>query len=219
MLAFGILAALMMRGQDGQGRTVRSSQLRSMLWLANYNFAAALNLAETFPPFNQEAVYNPLLNLYKCSDGKWVTAGVAEADKYWDLFCNTIGAPHLSTDPTLRTLEDRYAKRKELIAELSKIFATRTRDEWLTELRSAGLWAGPVFTVDEVIDDEHVQAEGSFKTYSNGTRLVTPPFDIEGWSPPVTSAPEFGGSTDEVLRSLGISEDELSRLRIDGVIW
>jgi crotonobetainyl-CoA:carnitine CoA-transferase CaiB-like acyl-CoA transferase len=90
-------------------------------------------------------------------------------------------------------------------------------------LGERGIWAGPVHSYEEVLDDPQVAHNGSFVTYTHPTEgeVTTPGFAFRmSATPPAVSlpAPTAGEHTAEVLAGLGLDADEIRQLVDDGVV-
>jgi len=101
---------------------------------------------------------------------------------------------------------------------------TRTPEDAAAELLAAGIPAAPVVPAYTLVDDPHLQARGFFQPLDHpdvGTQdYPTWPLHLSGgptltWRGP---APTLGQHTADVLREIGVSEDELDRLRTECVI-
>ena len=102
----------------------------------------------------------PIYN-YETADGRrfWIVG--LEVDRHWPGLCRVIGRTDWLDDDRYRTARDRFINARELIAELDKIFATRSLDEWASEfaLEPDFFWS-PVNSPDDVIADEQFYAAG-----------------------------------------------------------
>jgi crotonobetainyl-CoA:carnitine CoA-transferase CaiB-like acyl-CoA transferase len=222
MIAFGILAALVLRGQTGHGTVVRTSQLLSMMWLQNFDLFVTANCGKSFEPFDRRSA-SPHMNIYRCSDDKWLAAGLTVLDDstaltQWGIFCRTIARPDLAELSRYQTSDRRYRHRRALIKELDDSFARRPRSFWLRKLRSAGIWVSAVNSLRDVAKDPHVRAEGYLMPTEAGLRVVRPPFELDDWTPTLRSAPDLGAASMEILGSLGLTDKEAASLRGKGVV-
>ena len=108
---------------------------------------------------------------------------------------------------------------------LRAIFKTRTRDEWIAELADIDACVGPVYGIDEALNDQHAQARGmsvtggpvgetgaSFRTLPGFPRISG--VENEQRYPP----PELGEHTSELLLELGYSEAEIGEFKAGGVV-
>lgn len=213
MVAFGAVAAVQARDRTDRAQFVESSQVQSMMWLQFYNFAAAANLGRTF---DAHAAKSPLVTVYECADGAWIAIGLLRADTQWPTLCEIFGREEVALDPRFDSEVQRDLHRDELDAFMREQFLRRPRDEWLDPLRDAGIWCGPVNSVEDLVDDDHVRAEGYITTVDNGLTMVGTPFGVDDM--PKRGAPAYAAETSEVLAELGYSDEEIVQLNLSDVV-
>jgi formyl-CoA transferase len=140
------------------------------------------------------------------SDGH-LTIG-ANNQKLWHILCSVLDAPELEHDPRFSDNNRRMDNRAALVAELERRFVSKTTDEWVELLLSAGVPAGPIRNYEQVLrDDPHVKARHmvtSFEHPVEGTTAVLGPAIKLSRTPArvVTPPPLLGQHTDEVLAEL-----------------
>ena len=109
-------------------------------------------------------------------------------------------------------------------AECGQIIAETFRSQpysyWVDRLQTLeGQWA-PVQGPLEILDDPQMAANGyiSHVTDSAGIerRLVANPVQFDEKPPETRRGPLFAEHTDEVLRELGRTEDEIIAMKIEG---
>ena len=102
-----------------------------MIALQGLNLACRNIMGTEFRRNTRENAFNPLWNHYRCADGKWLTLGMLQADRYWKDLCNTLGLPELIDDPRFKEISVRGKNCKALVAIFDKVFITKPRDEWM----------------------------------------------------------------------------------------
>lgn len=158
----------------------------------------------------------PCYRIYPAADG-WLAVGALEP-QFWAALCNAIERPDLTGDAF--ALGDR---RNEVIGEVSTVFSTRTRAEWMEHFAGrdvcvapvndlAEAFADPQVTHREMVVDVDLPDGGSIRQVGNplkfaaaGERRGTPP-------------PRLGEHTDQVLAEIDVSSGALESLRTQGVI-
>jgi crotonobetainyl-CoA:carnitine CoA-transferase CaiB-like acyl-CoA transferase len=214
--AFGIAAALLQRGESGEGQFVDVSMTDGVVsWLAPY--LGPLFASGAVPGRGEERLNGgwACYQVFETADGRHLTLGALEP-KFWENLCRLLGRSDLAP-----LQHARGAERERLEHELRAIFRTRSRDEWLALLHTEDVCAGPVATLDEVVEDPQFRARGLFQEVTHPrlgpipqvacpVKLSAGPARIE--APP----PELGEHTEELLRGLGYAPEEIAALRHDG---
>ncbi len=218
----GILSALRARDQNGVGQFIDMSlQEGQMTWLANL---AGEHFAEgTDPP--RRGNRHPQVVPYEAvqaSDGDWFMLGVA-SDNVWRAFCRHVGRDDLARDPRFQTNAERIANYDALLPLVREIVRAKPADDWLSELRAAGVPCGRINTVAEALGDPHViergfiielehPALGPIKSLATPIHLADTPLVYR------RHPPRLGEHSDEVAAELGYSEAEIAQLRAAGVL-
>jgi alpha-methylacyl-CoA racemase len=194
----GILAALVGRSRTGEGQALDISMHEAALYWIMLPAARELvtggrDAEGELPTFGEHACYN----VYRTKDQELVALGALEP-KFWQAFCRATGRADLST----RQLTDP-ADQRALIDDVRRVFATRTRAEWLRLFTEHDGCLSPVNGPAEALRDPQIVARGAVVSTSVG-RTIRPPFLSQ--VPDLQPAPTVGQDTDEVLRALKIHD-------------
>ncbi len=218
--AFAILAALRARERTGAGQWVDAAMLDGQVaWMtymaANY-FATDRDPPRVGSAHTNLVPYQP----FATRDG-FVNVAVGN-DAQWQRCCGALEQP-LAADPRFATNADRVAHRAELIALLAPVFRTRATAEWVTRLLEAGVPAGPISRMHEVMTDPQVQARDMVVEVEHPragrVRVTGVPVKLSATPGAVrTPPPALGEHTHAVLRELGVGDEEIAALRTEGVI-
>lgn len=222
-IAGGICAALFHRQRTGEALVVDNSLLSTAMWATGASIlAAGLFGISRLPRGDRTAGPNPLVNTYRTGDDRYLSLMMLQGDRYWPELVKAVGRPELVDDPRFADGASRYQNRRECVAVLDEIFASRPLAEWRQVLAGVeGVWA-PVQTSGELVEDPQVLANGytTEVTHSGGTRfrMVPSPLQFDEEPGVLRPAPEHGEHTDEVLLELGMDMDRILDLKVKGAI-
>jgi crotonobetainyl-CoA:carnitine CoA-transferase CaiB-like acyl-CoA transferase len=174
------------------------------------------------PPHDRSRSGNPIVNVYKTSDGRFVSLMMLQSDRFWGDLVRVLGHPELEHDERFVDAGARAANAAECVSALESIFSSRPLAEWREVLMDAqGVWA-PYLTCSEVLEDEQALANGYVRPVEapDGStfRMVPSPLQFDETPPDLTRAPDHGEHTDEVLLELGLDMDAILDLKIKGAI-
>ncbi len=219
-----IVTALYRREKTSKGGCVGSSLLANGVW-SNAVFVQAALSGAAFPERPpRTAARNALANHYRCRDGRWLilSLSAAQEDKSWPRFVHALARPQLASDPRFATKAARLDHASELIALLDAVFAERDGGEWKARLAGEGLVAGLVAQITDIPRDRQLMATGALVPMAGagGVEMtVSSPFWILGEDKVAPrAAPSLGEHTDQILRSIGLSQAEIDRLRASGAV-
>lgn len=158
---------------------------------------------------------------FRTQDG-WINIG-AIGPANWARLANVLDLPSLLVDERFIDNGSRMANLPELVEIIELALQRATTDEWVEACEKAGVPAGPVRSMAQVLEDPHTIArkmviEVEHPIAGTVKALGCPiKFSKEDG---VTSkgSPLFGEHTVEVLREVGLSADEIFQLAKDGVI-
>lgn len=159
---------------------------------------------------------------FKTKDG-YLTLGTGSDVQFVDL-CRRLKVDHLAQNPKFKTNKDRVTNRVELLGILEQMLSEDTSRNWMKLFEGASFPVGPVNSIPEVFEDEHIKAIGLVKSLrhpKDGTiKVVGPPVTFsDARNDARTAPPILGQHTDEVLGELlGYGPDELAKLKKDNII-
>lgn len=221
-LAGGIMAALYRRERTGTGGTVDVSLLGSGLWAMQASIAGAHVRGENnIAQLDRWQPPNPLANLYSTADQHYFVLGMLDADRYWPGFCEALERPELVEDERFASLAVRAKNSAKLVSILDDVFASLTMEEVRSRLsKQEGPWNVVSYPADAIYD-EQAQANGFVRHVDyaeNMLPVVIPPASLDGDAAAAGHAPNHGAHTDEIVMSLGISEEQLMQLKFSGAV-
>ena len=218
--AYGILAALLARGRTGTGQWIDAAMLDGQVaWMtymaANY-FATGENPTRVGSAHLNLVPYQP----FPTRDG-FVNVAVG-SEGLWQKFCEALEFP-LAADPRFATNAARVRNRRALLEVLLPCFARRTTAEWVGRLLAAGVPTGPIYRMNDVMEDPQVRHRemvvelqhpraGRIRVNGVPVKLSETPGAV------VTPPPMLGEHSELILRELGSGAEEIASLRRDRVI-
>jgi len=222
--AFAVASALYGRKATGEGAFIDVAMLDSTLaTMASWVISNYLNAGHTPKPMGNENHSASPSGTYATKDG--LLNIVTNEQKQFMALCDVIGRPDLKTHPVWSDRDERIRLRDEMRAILAPIIAERTSAEWEADFTAAGVPAGHIYSIPDILEHPHIKARNLIKTFddvpgadssASVTRLG---FRIAGNEPDVaTPPPQLGQDNEDILRALGYSDAEIEGFRADGVI-
>jgi len=220
--AFGVMVALYHRAQTGQGQLVDTSLLATGVTFMQGLLAEQHVLGLERQQIGNAGFWAAPADAYRTRDG-WIVVSVV-GNEMFARWARLVGREELTSDS--RFADDmRRANHREVITEaMNAWLATRTTQQAIQELEAARIPVGPVMTVAEVLDDPQVKARAllKFVEYPGARKpvpLANTPVGLSETPGDIRHrAPMLGEHTDEVLREMGYSLEEIAALRADQVI-
>jgi formyl-CoA transferase len=134
-------------------------------------------------------------------------------------FCEFIGARELAADPRYATNGERNRHRAQLRASIEALLADRDGASLCEALLKAGVPAGPVNALPEVLQHPHTRHRDMVVELDNGQRVLGVPVKLSRTPGAVAGpAPGLGQHTREVLAGAGCSPAEIEGLLLRGIV-
>jgi crotonobetainyl-CoA:carnitine CoA-transferase CaiB-like acyl-CoA transferase len=223
----GILLALYARQRIGRGQHVDVAYLDATISLLAATPLMANAFADGVLPQRGHGPYTGLYafyTTYETKDGRRLSVGCSEP-WLWENLCKALGRPELARfyrrpEHLTRAPSPEEASVRE---QLQALFLQRSRDDWLAYLADKNVCIGPVNTPAEIFDDPQVQhrqmllaqrsPQGDVVRQAGiALKLSDTPGHVRHLGP------RLGQHTDEVLSTLGYSQDDRQQLREQGVV-
>lgn len=149
--AMGILAALVERGETGQGRRIDISMLEAMSHFNLDSFTHYFSVGEVMGPLSRPVVSQSYT--FECADGKWIAIHMSSPRKFWEGLLAATGQEVLDADPRFAERLERIKHQDELIEIMTPVFRARTRDAWCDLLLENEVPHAPAYDSDEALED------------------------------------------------------------------
>lgn len=214
----GALAALLHRERTGEGQLVQVNMLDAItnIQMQELSVFTVAGKPQTRSAEPHAHVYiRAPYGAFATSDG-YIIIAFPPLKKFGEI----IGEPSFLTmdDET-----DSWTQRDHIFARTRERLVAKTSAEWLSLLRGADIWCGPVYGYEELVKDEQILHNGTFVEYDHPTEghVKTPGFPIRFSKTPSRvdrGAPVTGQHTREILAEAGFAADRIEQLLATGVV-
>jgi formyl-CoA transferase len=219
----GILLALQERHQSGKGQIIDIALYEAV-------FNCMESLLPEYSAFGEvrQAAGSALpgiapTNAYQCADGGYVLVA-GNGDSIFKRLMTVIGREDLGKDPQLENNDGRVKRVAELDHAIGEWTKTVSTTKALEALDSVAVPAGRIYTVADIANDPHYKARENIQTIQmkDGSAV-----DVPGVIPKLsrtpgsikTLAPDIGQNTDEILRSIGLTDIQVASLKERGIAF
>ncbi|WP_082695018.1 CaiB/BaiF CoA transferase family protein [Mycobacterium lehmannii] len=222
--AISILALLVGRGRGNDAATspsVALSLFDVMTDVMGYQLTYTQHSGIDQEPLGVGSPAVAPYGAFPTRDGQTVVLGTTNDREWQRVAREIIDRPDLADDPRFATNPDRCAHREILEEAIGTWCAQRDLAEIQKIADDAGIGNSRYNVPSEVVAHPHLTARDRWRTVATpkgDIRALRPPPVITGFEQPMGAVPGLGQHTDAVLGELGLTAEDLARLRADGVI-
>ena len=219
----GILLALQERHNSGKGQIIDIALYEAV-------FNCMESLLPEYSAFGEvrQAAGSALpgiapTNAYQCADGGYVLVA-GNGDSIFKRLMTVIGRDDLGNDPQLENNDGRVERVAELDQAIGEWAKTLSTTKALEVLDAVAVPAGRIYTVADIANDPHYKARENIQTIQmqDGSKV-----DVPGVIPKLsrtpgsikTLAPDIGQNTDEILKGIGLTDDQVASLKESGIAF
>ena len=213
LLALGLVAALLETKGSKKGQVVDAAMTdgSALLMTMIYSMQSS-GMWKTTMGSNLLDGGSHFYDTYECKDGKFISIGSIEP-QFYALLCQI--AQLDEKDCAKHMSRDVWPAPKE---EIKKIFLKKTRDEWCELMEGTDVCFAPVLDMSEAPQHPHNKERKTFIDLEGVTQPAPAP-RFSRTEPEVVSSPSIVGEhTNEVLSSIGLSEEDISSLKTSGAV-
>ncbi len=216
--AFGIALALMHRAKTGEGQIVDGALLATGVAFMQALIAERSVTGIERTQRGNAAFYSAPADTYRTKDG-WIVVQTIGGDMF-ERWAKMVGREELVGDERFRDDLSRADNRETITEAMGAWMAARTTAEAIAEMEKARVPAGPVYSLDQVLEDPQVKAREmlEYLEYPDAERavpLANTPVRLSATPGGIRHrAPMLGEHTDEVLREIGYLPAEIAALRV-----
>jgi crotonobetainyl-CoA:carnitine CoA-transferase CaiB-like acyl-CoA transferase len=215
LAGLGIVAAYVHRLRTGEGQLVDTSLLEAGVMQTFWQSAIFLGSGREIGALGSAHPLTAPYQAFQTRDG-WITVGASNQANYARL-TQVLDAPELLDDPRFRDNAARMVNLSALVELLTLHFQRKPSADWLSALAAAGVPAGPVLTIAEMLEHPQVRGRGMVvetqHPKAGATQAIGCPLKLSATPASVRrAAPLYGQHTREVLLEFGFSAAEVQAL-------
>jgi crotonobetainyl-CoA:carnitine CoA-transferase CaiB-like acyl-CoA transferase len=226
-VAVGLTLDLYLKDRGLGGQTSLTSMISTMGHVMSDTMIDFDDVPTAPSPDPDQYGFNALYRLYRSAGGGWIVL-CAPTDAAWTRLVGVLSQPSLLDDERFVSAASRAEHDELLVKVLSDVFEHRRAGEWEQVLSAAGVGcaevapmtgglavgmfdpggvadqSGWLTTVTHPLFDEHIRTTELVELSRSGATLGVGEL--------------IGGHTDSILRELGYDDDDITRLRAEGII-
>jgi crotonobetainyl-CoA:carnitine CoA-transferase CaiB-like acyl-CoA transferase len=224
--AIGVMAALRQRDFTGEGQEIQSSLFENNVFLVGQHMMQYAVTGKAAKPMPSRISAWAIYDVFDVANGEKIFLAVV-TDTQWKIFCEAFGFADLYQDPALKLNNQRVQARSTLIPDIQNRLAPLTAKQITAIFEENGLPFAPITRPEQLFEDPHLTATGGLApiTLTDGPKAGTPtstplmPLMMNGKRLGIRlNPPKSGEQTQEILKELGYSDDDIRKLSSDGAI-
>ena len=222
-LALGIVSALYDRDRTGRARVLDLSNQDCIFAITDSAATIHQGIGASVERVGNQHPFTAPYDAHEARDG-WVVVATA-SNRLFRRLCDAIGRPELANDARFKSHRDRSRNRQEINGIVGEWVAGHDVDQVLSLLGPAGadVPCAKVSSPEELVDDEQLLARGMIERHPHpriGEILFHGnPIKLSGTAPrEIALAPDLGADNASVFGEIGLTSEDLDRLRGRGVI-
>ncbi len=224
--AIGVMAALKERDQTGLGQEVQSALFENNVLLVGQHMMQFASTGKAPSPMPSRISAWGIYDVFEVKNQEQIFLAVV-SDTQWETFCQAFKLEDLRVDERLKTNNLRVQNRSLLLPILRELFLTLDLDEVAAIFEKNGLPYAPITKPQDLFEDPHLLATnglGEVRMSSGphaGEVTKTPllPITLGGERLPIRmDPPDLGQHTQELLKLMNYSEEEIAELRNKKII-
>ena len=218
----GILQALYERSMTGEGGFVKASLYETCTFLVGQHMAYQSQVDYDIPPMPERLSAWAIYKIFETKDEDKVFIGII-SDRHWERFCKAFGWEDWLEDERLKDNNGRIDEREWFVPALDKRVAGWSKQEIIDKCGEFHIPFAPIARPGDLYNDPQLNEGDSLMPIKmkNGNNVKLPKFPLEYKGERIEKRydpPEIGNATDDLLSQIGLSEEQIIKLRKNNLI-
>jgi CoA:oxalate CoA-transferase len=222
--AMAVGFALLHRERTGEGQFIEATLVDTYFHMHEANVPKVAIRGDAFVPGREGSLHpnGGPVGIFDCGRDEFIV--ICALAHQWPQLVKAIGMPELENDPRFATARARSDHNKEVAEILEKWLKTfPSRDAAMAALEKERIPCAPVLTLNEAMAQPHLLERGTVREVSDVQigRFAIPgnPVRFSAWTGQAElKADRLGEHNEEILRDLGLSDDDIAGLYDEKVI-
>ncbi len=218
----GILQALYERSMTGEGGFVKASLYETCTFLVGQHMAYQSQVDYDIPPMPERLSAWAIYKIFETKDEDKVFIGII-SDRHWERFCKAFGWEDWLEDERLKDNNGRIDEREWFVPALDKRVAGWSKQEIIDKCGEFHIPFAPIARPGDLYNDPQLNEGDSLMPIKmkNGNDVKLPKFPLEYKGERIEKRydpPEIGNATDDLLSQIGLTEEQIKKLRENNLI-